>query len=75
MQQPATHSDVIIWSDSKGLFGGAAVAATRVAADERTNQEYYDHADVTGQQILSGLVANPYSNRLREVLAMQHASK
>jgi lipid-binding SYLF domain-containing protein len=68
-------TDVIVWSDSKGLFGGAAVGATRVASDERANQEYYNHADVTSQQILGGLVANPYSNRLREVLAIQRASK
>jgi lipid-binding SYLF domain-containing protein len=75
MQQPASRSDVVIWSDSKGLFGGAAVGATRVAIDERANRQYYDHADVTCQQILSGLVANPYSNRLREVLVMQRAAK
>jgi SH3 domain-containing YSC84-like protein 1 len=68
-------SDVVIWSDTKGLFGGAAVGATRVASDERANQAFYNHPDVTPQKILSGLVANPYSNRLREVLPMQPASK
>ncbi len=74
-QQSGSRSDVVIWSDSKGLFGGAAVGATRIASDERANQEYYDHTDVTAQQILSGLIANPYSNKLREVLATQRASK
>jgi lipid-binding SYLF domain-containing protein len=68
-------SDVVIWSDTKGLFGGAAVGATRVAIDERANQAFYNHTDVTPQKILSGLVANPYSNKLREVLPMQQASK
>lgn len=72
--QPGTLSDVVVWSDTSGLFGGAAVGATRVASDERANQAYYNHTDVTPQQILSGLVANPYSNKLREVLPMQLAS-
>lgn len=75
MHPAGSRSDVVIWSDSQGLFGGAAVGATRIASDERANQEYYEHPDVTSQQILSGLVANPYSNKLREVLAIQRASK
>lgn len=73
--QSGTLSDVVVWSDTSGLFGGAAVGATRVASDERANQAYYNHTDVTPQQILSGLVANPYSNKLREVLPMQRASQ
>ena len=32
--QSGTLSDVVIWSDTKGLFGGAAVGATRIASDE-----------------------------------------
>jgi lipid-binding SYLF domain-containing protein len=65
---------VVVWSDTKGLFGGAAVGATRLARDERANQAYYNRTDVTPEQILSGLVANPNSNRLREVLPLR-ASK
>ncbi len=72
--QSGTRSDVVVWSDTKGLFGGAAVGATRVARDERANQAYYNRIDVTPEQILSGLVANPNSNRLREVLPLR-ASK
>ena len=72
--QSGTRSDVVVWSDTKGLFGGAAVGATRVAMDERANRAYYSRADVTPEHILSGLVANPNSNGLREVLA-QRASK
>jgi lipid-binding SYLF domain-containing protein len=73
--ESGTLSDVVIWSEATGLFGGAAVGATRVASDERANKAYYDHTDVIPQQILSGLIANPYSNKLREVLPMQRASK
>jgi SH3 domain-containing YSC84-like protein 1 len=73
--QSGTLSDVVIWSDTKGLFGGAAVGATRVASDARANQAYYNHPDVTTEQILGGVVANPYSNKLREVLPPPPASK
>lgn len=73
--ESGTLTDVVIWSDVKGLFGGAAVGATRVASDRATNQAYYNRVDVTPEQILSGLVANPSSNKLREVLPMQRASR
>jgi lipid-binding SYLF domain-containing protein len=73
--QSGTTTDVIVWSDTTGLFGGAAVGATRVASDERANRAYYNHTDVTPQEILSGFIANPYSNKLREVLPMQRASE
>jgi SH3 domain-containing YSC84-like protein 1 len=74
-RESGTLSDVVIWSDTKGLFGGAAVGATHVAIDEKANQAYYNQPDVTPQEILSGLVANESSNILREVLPMQRASK
>ena len=74
-RESGTLSDVVIWSDTKGLFGGAAVGATRVAIDQKANQAYYNEPDVTPEVILSGLVANSASNILREVLPMQRASK
>ncbi len=67
----ATLSDVVIWSDIKGLFGGAAVGATNIARDQRTNQEYYNDPDVTTQQILSGAVASSGSTSLRRTLRMR----
>jgi lipid-binding SYLF domain-containing protein len=74
-RESGTLSDVVIWSDTKGLFGGAAVGATKVGIDQKANQAYYNQPDVTPQEILSGLVANESSNTLREVLPMQRASK
>ncbi|MDB6041577.1 MAG: hypothetical protein JWM63_128 [Gammaproteobacteria bacterium] len=74
-RESGTLSDVLIWSDTKGLFGGAAVGATKVGIDQKANQAYYNQPDVTPQEILSGLVANESSNILREVLPMQRASK
>jgi lipid-binding SYLF domain-containing protein len=75
MSKAKAKSDVIIWTDNLGLFAGASIGAARVASDEHANQAYYNHTDVTPQQILSGLIANPYSNKLREELPMQQASR
>ncbi len=73
--ESGTLTDVIVWTDTTGLFGGAAVGATRIASDEEANRAYYKHSDVDPEQILTGLIANPYSNRLREVLPMLQAAK
>jgi lipid-binding SYLF domain-containing protein len=74
-RESGTLSDVVIWSDTKGLFCGAAVGATKVGIDQEANRAYYNQPGVTPQEILSGLVANESSNVLREVLPMQRASK
>jgi lipid-binding SYLF domain-containing protein len=73
--ESATLSDVVVWTDTKGLFGGAVVGATNISRDDKADQAYYNHADVTTQQILGGVVANPNSNILRDVLPTQLASK
>jgi lipid-binding SYLF domain-containing protein len=67
-RESGTISDVVIWSDAKGLFGGATVGATNIAADQRKNQAYYNRDDVTTQEILSGAVTNRNSNVLRDAL-------
>jgi lipid-binding SYLF domain-containing protein len=63
-----TLSDVIVWSDTKGLFGGAAVGANKVSRDVAANQVYYNNQDVTAQQILGGRVTNPKAQPLVAVL-------
>ena len=72
--QSGARSDVVVWSDTRGIFGGAAIGATRISRDDRANQAYYSRGALTPEQILNGLVANPNSNRLREALPMQQAS-
>jgi lipid-binding SYLF domain-containing protein len=69
-QTPETQSlsDVIAWSDMKGLFGGAAVGATNVSRDLIANQAYYKSPDVTSQQILSGAVTNSEAKILLDVM-------
>ncbi len=63
-----TLSDVVVWSDTKGLFGGAAVGATKVSRDTKANQVYYSNPDVTAQEILSGAVTNPDARSLLGVM-------
>jgi lipid-binding SYLF domain-containing protein len=67
-KESGTISDVVVWSDAKGLFGGAAVGATNIAGDQKKNQAYYNRPDVTIQQIVSGAVTNQNSNILRDAL-------
>ena len=63
-----TLSDVIVWSDTKGLFGGAAVGANKVTHDIAANEVYYNNHDVTAQQILGGTVTNPKAKPLVDAL-------
>jgi lipid-binding SYLF domain-containing protein len=67
-RESGTLNDVVIWSDVKGLFGGASVGATNIARDQQTNQVYYNYPDVTTQQILSGAIVSSGSNALRREL-------
>jgi lipid-binding SYLF domain-containing protein len=66
--ETATLTDVVVWSDTKGLFGGAAVGASKISRDVQANQIYYNNHDVTAQQILSGAVTSPQSKLLIDVL-------
>jgi lipid-binding SYLF domain-containing protein len=61
----------VVWSDTKGLFGGAAVGASKVSRDTAANEVYYNNHDVTAQQILDGTVTNPHAKLLLDVLPPQ----
>jgi lipid-binding SYLF domain-containing protein len=73
--ESGTLSDVIVWSDMKGLFGGAAVGASKVNRDTTANQVYYNNKDVTVQQILSGAVTNPQAKGLVDAIRIEEPSK
>jgi lipid-binding SYLF domain-containing protein len=70
-----TLSDVVVWSDTKGLFGGAAVGASKISRDTAANQAYYNSHDLTVQQILSSAVTNPNAKLLIDVMPVQQAAK
>lgn len=66
--EAATLADVVVWSDTKGLFGGAAVGASKISRDVHANEVYYKDHDITAQRILSGAVTSPQSKPLLDVL-------
>jgi SH3 domain-containing YSC84-like protein 1 len=69
-----TLVDVVVWSEMRGLFGGAAVGATRVSRDTAANQIYYKNPDVTVQQIIAGEVTNPRAKLLVDLLPLGQPS-
>jgi lipid-binding SYLF domain-containing protein len=73
--EPATVGEVIVWSEMKGLFGGAYGGATRVTRDTMANQVYYNNHDVTVQQILDGTLTNPDARQLVELMPLEQAPK
>jgi lipid-binding SYLF domain-containing protein len=73
--ESGTLSDVIVWSDMKGLFGGAAVGASKVNRDMTANQVYYNNKDVTVQQILSGVATNPHAKALVDAVGFEEPAK
>lgn len=66
--ETATLTDVVVWSDIQGLFGGAAVGASKISRDVPANRVYYKDHDITAQRILSGEVTSPQSKPLLDVL-------
>jgi SH3 domain-containing YSC84-like protein 1 len=73
--ESGTLSDVVVWSDTKGLFGGATVGASKVSRDAKANQVYYNNPDVTAQQILAGAVTNPKAKPLIDAMPLEQQSQ
>jgi lipid-binding SYLF domain-containing protein len=73
--ETGTLTDVVVWSDTKGLFGGAAIGASKVTRDTAANEIYYSSRDVTAQQILSGAVTNPGAKLLVNVMPLRSVPK
>lgn len=67
-------ADVVVWSGTKGLFGGISVGAMRVGPDGALNEAYY-HGLVTTHQIVAGEVRNPNANPLRDALIVRVATR
>jgi SH3 domain-containing YSC84-like protein 1 len=56
--------DIILWSKSKGAYGGITLNGSVVAPEDDTNAEFYGHS-VSVPEILSGGPKNPTANSLR----------
>jgi SH3 domain-containing YSC84-like protein 1 len=73
-----TAGDVIVWSDTEGLFGGAAVGVRDISRDEDADRAYYGDPHISSEQILTGDVQNPHVSNarlLQDVLPLRVASK
>lgn len=61
-------ADVIVWSDTEGLFAGANIAVTGINRDDDVTEAYYGE-DVDTQQIFSGNITDDRSQTLRDALS------
>jgi len=72
-QASAGKGDVIVWSDTEGLFAGASIGVSGVVRDEDENAAYYK-PKTSVQQVLSGAVNNPDAKMLKDALPDRMAS-
>lgn len=64
----AGWSNITAWSDTEGLFGGAAINISDVDFDEDETAGYYGR-QVAARDVLSGKVIDPQADALRHALA------
>lgn len=64
----AGWGNITAWSDTEGLFGGAAINLTDIDYDEEQTAAYYNR-QVAARDVLSGKVSNPHADTLRQALA------
>ncbi len=67
-------SDVIVWTESAGLYGGFALTAVDVTPDDELNHAFYA-SPVAPLQILIGAASNPRAAPLKEALLTRVAAK
>ncbi len=70
------HNDIIVWTDSRGLYGGLTAGVTDITPDNRLDRDYY-HDGVTSRMILTGSVKThqPNANDLRDALSTRVAER
>lgn len=73
-QASLPDNDVVVWSDTEGLFAGAAIGMTGIRRDADDNRAYYDRT-ASVDQIFMGSVTNPHSKELHEELPSQVAAR
>jgi lipid-binding SYLF domain-containing protein len=60
--------DIILWSKSKGAYGGLTINGSVVAPEDDTNADFYGRS-VRVQEILHNEVSNPQTRRLQANLS------
>jgi lipid-binding SYLF domain-containing protein len=59
----------VVWAESKGVFGGVAVAINDIRFDRKETAGYYQRNQVTAKDVIDGKVTNPHSATLKQALA------
>lgn len=73
-QANTDRGDVILWTNTQGLYGGLTGSLTHIGPDTKLDRAYYQRP-VTSSAILAGNVSNPNADPLREALASRMASR
>lgn len=73
-QESLNKSDIVVWSDTRGLFGGASLGISDIRRDDGENRGYYQQR-ASIEQIFAGSVTNPHADALREELPTRTASR
>ncbi|MDY6946428.1 MAG: lipid-binding SYLF domain-containing protein [Pseudomonadota bacterium] len=73
-QASLPNKDIVVWSDTEGLFAGAAIGVTGVRRDTDDNRAYYNQA-ATVEQIFMGSVTNPHAQELHDELPDRVAAR
>lgn len=68
------RNDVILWTNTSGLYGGLTVGVKHISSDTQMDQAYY-HRPVTSAEILAGNTSSPSAETLRNALASRVASR
>jgi len=68
------RGDVILWSNTSGLYGGLTASVTRISPDNQMDRAYYQRP-VTSREILAGNVTDPYADPVRTALGSRVASR
>ena len=72
-QATTNRGDVILWSNTSGLYGGVSASVTDISPDTKMDQVYYQQP-LNSEQILAGNIASPNADTLRDALAGRVAS-
>lgn len=68
------RNDVILWTNTSGLYGGLTVGVKHLSPDTKMDTAYYQRP-VSSAEILAGNVSSPNADMLRNALASRVASR
>jgi lipid-binding SYLF domain-containing protein len=68
------RSDVVLWTNTSGLYGGLTVGVRHLSPDNGMDRAYYQR-QVSSAEILAGNVSSPNADTLRDALASRVASR